>query len=246
MLPEERKLLAGLFERIKAASTSPRDKEAETFINEQICAQPAAPYLLAQTIIVQDQALQGANQRIGQLEARLKELEATAQKGAGSFLGGLLGGGAAMATPSASPTPRPASPSGFDQPQGGPWGAQRGYAPSPAYPPQGGYASPPQPAPSAGGGFLKGALGAAAGVAGGVLLADSIRGLLHGGAGGMGSLAGAEPVHKTVINNYYGDADSNAPGEQIQHGYQDQYDSQSQDAGYGGDGFDSGGDSYDV
>lgn len=109
--------------------------------------------------------------------------------------------------------------------------------------------------PPAGGGFLKGALGAAAGVAGGVLLADSIRGLFHGGAGGMGGLAGAnlgigsgfDPVmHETVINNYYGDADSNGPDEQIQLGHRDQYDGQSQDAGYDGDGIDSGDDSYDV
>lgn len=246
MLPEERKLLAGLFERVKAAAASSRDKEAEDFINEQIRAQPAAPYLLAQTVIVQDQALQGANQRIEQLEARVKELEANAQKGAGSFLGGLIGGGAAMAAPSAPPPPRPASPPGFDQPQGGPLGSQRGYAPSPAYPPQGGYAPPPQPTPSAGGGFLKGALGAAAGVAGGVLLADSIRGLFHGGAGGMAGLAGAnlgigsgfEPVvHETVVNNYYGDAESNRLDEQAQ--YDDP-------TGYDGDASYSGDDSYDV
>jgi hypothetical protein len=248
MLPEERKLLAGLFERTKAAATAPRDQEAEAFINDQIRAQPAAPYLLAQTVIVQDQALQGANQRIEQLEARVKELEASAQKSAGSFLGGLVGGSAAGS--SAPPTPRPAPQPSFDQPQAGPWGPQRGYAPSSAYPPQGGYASPPgyppQPAPAAGGGFLKGALGAAAGVAGGVLLADSIRGLFHGGAGGLGGGnlgigSGFEPaMHETVVNNYYGDADSN------QHDEQAAYDDQGQDVGFDGDGFDGGDDSYDV
>jgi hypothetical protein len=55
---------------------------------------------------------------------------------------------------------------------------------------------------------LTGALGTAAGVAGGVLLADSIRGLFAGhnnslgigsGFGGMGPAAGGE----TVVNNYY-------------------------------------------
>ncbi len=251
MLPEERKLLEGLFERTKAAAASPRDQEAEAFINDQIRAQPAAPYLLAQTIVVQDQALQGANQRIGQLEARVKVLEANAQKGAASFLGGLVGGGVAAPSPSAPPTPRPAPPPGFDQPQAGPWGSQRGYAP-----PHGGFAPPPgypsQAAPSTGGGFLKGALGAAAGVAGGVLLADSIRGLFHGGAGGLagGNLgigSGFEPsMHETVINNYYGDADSGQFHDEAQYDNGVAYDDQGQDAGYGDAGFDGGDDSYDV
>ena len=59
MSPEERQLLVGLFERTKSAASGPRDQEAETFITEQIRQQPAAPYLLAQTVVVQDQALQG-------------------------------------------------------------------------------------------------------------------------------------------------------------------------------------------
>lgn len=58
MSPEERQLLVGLFERTKSAASGPRDQEAEAFITEQIRQQPAAPYLLAQTVIVQDQALQ--------------------------------------------------------------------------------------------------------------------------------------------------------------------------------------------
>jgi uncharacterized protein len=241
MSPEERQLLVGLFERTRSAAASPRDQEAEAFINDQVKVQPAAPYLLTQTVIVQEHALQGANQRIQQLEAQVKELEAKAQNGAGSFLGGLLVGGAAAPGLSAPPRPRPAPPPGYDQPQGGPWGAQ------PYYVPQGGYAPPPgyaqQPAAPAGGGFLKGALGMAAGVAGGALLANSIQGLFHGGAGGMGGLAGGnlaigsghEPAtHETVVNNYYGDA------------AQGQDDDQVQEAGYDDDGVDNGGDSYDV
>jgi len=69
MSPEERQLLVGLFERTKSAANGPRDQEAEAFISDQIRQQPSAPYLLAQTVIVQDQALQGANARIEELEA---------------------------------------------------------------------------------------------------------------------------------------------------------------------------------
>ena len=35
MSPEERQLLAGLFDRMKSASSAPRDQEAEAFIAEQ-------------------------------------------------------------------------------------------------------------------------------------------------------------------------------------------------------------------
>ena len=248
MSPEERQLLAGLFERVRSASAGPRDQEAETFINEQIKAQPAAPYLLAQTVIVQDQALQAANQRLQQLEAQVRDLEARAQQkpASGGFLGGLFGGAG-----QAPPPPRPVAPP-YGQPQGGPWGApppQGGYPPQ-GYPPQG-YA--PQAAP-AGGGFLKGALGAAAGVAGGVLLADSIRGLFHGGGmgglggGGLGIGSGYEHAGgDTVVNNYYGD--QGAPDHSANANYESPSDDQggAQDADYGGDGgFDGGGDSYDA
>ena len=252
MSPEERQLLAGMFERIKANSAGPRDQEAEAFINDQIKAQPSAPYLLAQTVIVQDFALQSANQKLQQLEARVHELE-SAPKPSTSFLGGLLGGGAPPAPP-----PRPAPPPAYGQPQGGPWGAAP--PPPPGYAPQqGGYAQPgfapqgaPGFAPAAPGGFLKGALGAAAGVAGGVLLADSIRGLFHGG-GGIGSGLGIDSGFQhsglgqgdetTVVNNYYGDA-SGAGTQDAGYDAADDDDSAGeQDADYEpDDGYDSGGD----
>lgn len=227
MSPEERQLLVGLFERTKSAANAPRDQEAEAFITEQVKQQPAAPYLLAQTVIVQDQALQGANARIEELESRLREAESKS----GGFLGGLFGGGR-----QAPPPRRPMPPPGY-APQGGPWGQQPA-----GYPPQG-FA----PQADAGGGFLRGALGTAAGIAGGVLLADGIRNLFsHGsGYGGMGNLgigSGFTPTSDTtVINNYYGDQ----PGGQeagYDHGYGGGDDQGLSDADYSSDpGFDDGG-----
>ena len=68
MSPEESQLLKGLFERTKAASATPRDREAETLIADAVRDQPAAPYYLAQAVIVQEKGLEAAAAHIKQLE----------------------------------------------------------------------------------------------------------------------------------------------------------------------------------
>ncbi|WP_018700759.1 DUF2076 domain-containing protein [Amorphus coralli] len=69
MTPNERELLARLFDRIDAASSGPRDSDAEALINERVAANPSAPYRMAQTIAVQDEALKRAEERIRNLES---------------------------------------------------------------------------------------------------------------------------------------------------------------------------------
>ena len=69
MTPTERDLLARLFDRIDAASAGPRDADAEALINDRVAANPSAPYRMAQTIAVQDEALKRAEERIRNLEA---------------------------------------------------------------------------------------------------------------------------------------------------------------------------------
>ena len=201
MTPEERQLLAGLFDRTRAASANPRDKEAEAFIAEAVREQPYATYLLAQAVIVQDQALGAANEKLQQLEARVKELEAAQASGGGSFLGGLFGGGrpaAPTSVPSAGAAPAPA------QQAPSPWGRQQ--APQQYAQPQ--YAQPQQQAQpqASGGGFLQGALGAAAGVASGMLLANSISSLFshHGNNSlGIGSgFANSDPTGGVFDRSY--------------------------------------------
>ena len=96
----ERQIIDGLFDKLKQAEqqTGPREAEAEGLIGQRVVAQPAAPYYMAQAILVQEQALQAANDRLGQLEQELKQRPA-----GGSFLGGLFGGGVpGKAQPSAA------------------------------------------------------------------------------------------------------------------------------------------------
>ena len=84
--PEDRSAIEGLFARLREVEqrTEPRDPEAEALIRELISRQPGAPYYMAQTILVQEQALRQAQERIEQLEA--------SQRPSGGFLGGLFGG----------------------------------------------------------------------------------------------------------------------------------------------------------
>lgn len=224
MSPEERQMLTSLFDRVRTASATPRDRDAEALIEQQVREQPYATYYLTQAVIVQEKGLEAASNRIKDLEEQVRQLEqqavgqpAPAQQ-SGGFLSSIFG--------SSQPAQqRPA-------PQGGPWGGaaqqgyQRGYddnyrAPPP---PQQGYGSGPwggapqqQAAPSAGGSFLRGALGTAAGVAGGMLLADTLSSAFshHTSALGLGSPFGeasnpfgtpTPPAEETtIVNNYYGD-----------------------------------------
>ena len=70
MQPEERDLITGLFGRLNSFEAQPRDPEADRLIAQSIAAQPGAPYLLVQTVLVQEQALKGAQARIAELEAK--------------------------------------------------------------------------------------------------------------------------------------------------------------------------------
>lgn len=196
MTPDERNLIAGLFDRLHQADTSPKDREAEQLIQAKVAEQPAAPYLLAQTVLVQEHALTNAQARIAQLERQAAQASTAQSSGGGSFLSGLFGGHPTPSTP--PPVPQPTYPSTVNM------------------------------APGAGGGFLRTALAAAAGVAGGSLLFNGIEGLLGhnsgvfgsslgGGSGFFGGGAGRPEVieNNEVVNNYYdGGGSSIDPGAQ--------------------------------
>jgi hypothetical protein len=229
MSPEERRLLSDLFNRTRSAASTPRDPEAEDLIQRGLREQPHAAYFLAQAVIIQDQALNALTNRIQDLQDQIAELvrqkpAEPAQPASGGFLGGLsglFGGGQSPGQPQRSgqlyddfarstrqPSPAPAAPSpwGRDAASAGPWGQA--------------------PASASGGGFLRGALTTAAGVAGGVLVADAVRDLFSPHVGGSNGLfgsnfgtggglfgAGAAPVEEIVVNKYFLNDDSGNAGD---------------------------------
>lgn len=73
--PEDRRAIEGLFDRLaEAERRAPnRDDEAEALIAREIVRRPNAPYYMAQTIVVQQQALEAAERRIIELEAQADE-----------------------------------------------------------------------------------------------------------------------------------------------------------------------------
>lgn len=185
MNTEEQTLIDGLFGRLKQAEdpSQPRDAQAQACIEQHVRQQPAAPYYMAQAILVQEAAIKRLDEQNKQLEAELQQARAQAQaaqaassapsNGGGGFLSGIFGSGGRNAAPAVQP-PRPSAP---PVASGGGW--REPSAPGFAQPqaPQPGYGA--APARSGASSFLGGAMQTAAGVAGGVLLAQGISSLFN-------------------------------------------------------------------
>ncbi|MHB2167186.1 DUF2076 domain-containing protein [Alsobacter sp. R-9] len=248
MTPDERQLLEGLFDRVRQNAAAPRDRDAEALIAESVRAQPYAPYLLAQAVIVQEEGLKAAAARIQELEAELAEARRTAEQGAGSFLGGfgksLFGG----------EPPRPAQPAAPQRSASGipSFGARQAAAPMgvpgmPARPagPWGGQQAAMGGAP-AGGSFLRSAMATAAGVAGGALLFSGIQSLMQSHGGDLASSL-TDPV-TSLSDGSLGDQVGQALGgspeaSPASHAAPD--DPMADDGGYDTAAFDDGGDMGD-
>ncbi len=178
---EEQTLIDGLFSRLQQAQAQPgpRDAEAEARIREHLLRQPTAGYYMTQAILVQEAALKQLDEQNRQLQAQLQQAQADLQQarsqgspapssGGGGFLSSIFGGG--------NREPQPAAPA--PSASGGGWRESvrpAANAPAQNFNAQPGYAS--QPPAAAGSGFLGGALKTAAGVAGGVMLAQGLSSL---------------------------------------------------------------------
>ena len=69
MTPQERKLVEELFERLATLETRPREPDAEQAIMAGLRKAPNATYALVQTVLLQDEALRNADERIRELES---------------------------------------------------------------------------------------------------------------------------------------------------------------------------------
>ncbi len=104
MTPEERQMLTDLANKIAQTPAPQRDPEAEELIRSRIGSRPDALYLMTQTVLIQNMALDHARQEIEQL----KRSGTSSGSGSGSFLGAqpVSAPGRPAASPS-SPAPSP-------------------------------------------------------------------------------------------------------------------------------------------
>ncbi len=196
MTPQERQLVDDLFDRLSKVENAPRDPDASGAIAQGLRIAPNAVYPLVQTVLLQDEALRRANDRIHELEAQ----GAPQQDRGGGFLdsmrGALFGQGQPQqgqsqgSVPNVRPSEAPGRPvwnSGQVLQQSGQYdqgGYDRGgYGQGGYGQPYGGAQAPGCGMMGGGGGssFLGTAAAAAAGVVGGSLLLNSIRGMMGGG-----------------------------------------------------------------
>lgn len=210
MTPQEQQLLQGLTDRVNQTQLTDKDPEAEQFIFQALGRNTDSLYILAQTVLVQQYALDQAKKQLDQANLDLDHARQLAQQAQQqpvkhtSFLGSLLG----TEEPS-RPAPPPPPPA---------YQPVQTYAPPVTYAqpvaygaPQygGGFGAPPMG--SQGGGFLRSAMTTATGVAAGALAFEGIESLMHGfgqhagyGSDFDGGMGGGP--REEVINNYYGDA----------------------------------------
>ncbi|MHC6223870.1 DUF2076 domain-containing protein [Pseudomonas sp. X10] len=174
MNTEEQTLIDGLFTRLRQAEdpNQPRDAQAQACIDEHVRQQPAAPYYMAQAILVQEAALKRLDEQNKQLEAELKQarsqVTATPQGNGGGFLSSLFGASTRAPAPQPQPQRSASNGGGWREPS-----RSFGQAQQP------GFNAAPGAARGGAGSFLGGALQTAAGVAGGVMLAQGISSLFN-------------------------------------------------------------------
>jgi hypothetical protein len=228
MTPQERQLIDDLFDRLSRVESAPRDPDAVAAISEGLRKAPSAVYALVQTVLLQDEALKRANSRIQELEAA----GAGEQQPSGGFLDSMRETvfgqnpprGSVPNVPPPQPSGRPVwnsgqvmqqaqAPGHYDQGQGqgygqGPHG-QGPYGQGAYGQPSGGFQSP---FGGGGGSFLGTAAATAAGMVGGSLLLNSIRGMMGGNRQAFGdtnlggtNLGGTNPGDRAVSQSPWSD-----------------------------------------
>lgn len=164
----EQQLIDDLFANLAEVerNSGPRDTEAERYIGQLMSRQPSAPYFMTQSLVLQEQALRAAQERIAELERALGQ-----GQGGGSFLGGTRVGAGGSVPAAGGQFRYPAPPPSYEQAP-----SRYEQQPQQRYP-------EPEPERRGGGvgGFLTGVAQTAAGVAGGMMLGNMLGGLFGGG-----------------------------------------------------------------
>jgi uncharacterized protein len=216
--PQEQQLLTQLTQRINQTQLQDKDPDAQNLLGKELGANSDALYILAQTALIQDMALQRANSHVADLEKQIDDLQQQLQEDEQqidqlqqvqqrqqpakptSFLGRLFG------DPQAAPPAQSQYQAVPQPPQGGPGYQPAQYQPVQYAPQQPQYAQPqyvqaapmPMGGPMMGGpgmmggqpSFLRSAMQTAAGVAAGTLAVEGIESLFHGGHSGFGGYGG--------------------------------------------------------
>src|ERR1700730_5512042 len=167
MTPQEQEMIGDLIDRVQKTQLAEKDMDAEQMLQQGLGKNPDALYILAQTVLVQKYALEQAQAQLTQAKAQIEQMQQHPEpKHATSFLGSLLGRNDAPAPPPPPPPqaypPQPVQAYPQYVPVGGPlqYGAPMGMG--------------------GGGGFLRGAMQTAAGVAAGALAFEGVESLMHG------------------------------------------------------------------
>jgi len=88
--PQEDQLLNSLIDRLNQTTLEEKDPDAEALLNERLAGNPDALYMLAQTVLVQNIALDQARAQLSQLQQQIQQQRPQPAHST-SFLGRLLG-----------------------------------------------------------------------------------------------------------------------------------------------------------
>lgn len=159
MTPQEARIVRDVFAKIRAMGTGVDDAEAARAVEAELRANPAAALNLVRVVV----GLENERDQIAaEAEALAAENEELRARSAPPSGGGLFGGAGPWSSGRSQPPSAPAAA------RSGPW-----EAPQPAGP----WGAPAQPQ---GGGFWGSALRTGAGVAGGLLAVEAVKGLFGG------------------------------------------------------------------